>query len=121
MNSFLIPELGGQIYAMTGMTTQLHLLADKPGVYRGLATNYTGIGFAGMHFDTESTSPEDFAVWVKKIQEAPVKLTSTVFWDHLMQKTIDDPVSYFSHVEDGLFDAIVMHYMMPSTEPKHGA
>ncbi|HEY5259644.1 MAG TPA: cytochrome ubiquinol oxidase subunit II, partial [Rhabdochlamydiaceae bacterium] len=31
MNSFWIPELGGQIYAMPGMKAQLHLIADTLG------------------------------------------------------------------------------------------
>ena len=116
MNSFIIPQLGGQIYAMTGMTTQLHLLADQPGVYRGLATNYTGIGFSGMHFDTEATTPEDFDRWVKTTQSNPEKLTSAIFWDNLMQKSMNDPVRYFGHVDEGLFDNIIMHYMMPSVD-----
>ncbi len=114
MNSFLIPQLGGQIYAMTGMRTQLHLMADAPGVYRGLATNYTGVGFSGMHFDTEATSPEQFADWVKSIKESPDQLTSTVSWDRLKVKSMNDPVHYFGRVDDGLFDDVVMHYMMPS-------
>src|SRR5580704_9505452 len=45
MNSFLIPELGGQIYAMAGMKTQLHLVADKPGNYSGFSSNFSGEGF----------------------------------------------------------------------------
>ena len=31
MNSFFIPQLGSQIYAMAGMETQLHLIADQAG------------------------------------------------------------------------------------------
>jgi cytochrome o ubiquinol oxidase subunit II len=116
MNSFIIPQLGGQIYAMTGMTTQLHLMADVPGVYRGLATNYTGIGFAGMHFDTESTSTEQFDAWVKEVNESPDQLTATIFWEKLMQKSINEPMHYFGHVDDGLFENIIMHYMMPNTK-----
>jgi cytochrome o ubiquinol oxidase subunit 2 len=113
MNSFIIPQLGGQIYAMTGMTTKLHLLADIPGIYRGLATNYTGIGFAGMHFDTVVTTPEEFINWVETVKQTSTNLTSAVFWDLLMPKSIDDPAGYFGSVEDGLFDNIIMHYMMP--------
>ncbi len=119
MNSFIIPQLGGQIYAMTGMTTQLHLLADKPGTYRGLATNYTGIGFAGMHFDTDVTTPEEFLSWVDTVKQKPTNLTSAVFWDQLMPQSIDDPAGYFGSVEDGLFDNIVMHYMMPAHDSHH--
>src|SRR5476649_775967 len=33
MNSFWIPQLGGQIYAMPGMSTELHLMADGVGKY----------------------------------------------------------------------------------------
>lgn len=119
MNSFIIPQLGGQIYAMTGMTTQLHLLANDPGIYRGLATNYTGIGFSGMHFDTEITSPEDFAVWVRKTKAHTERLTTSVFWDRLMPKSMNDPVAYFGYVDNGLFDSIIMHYMMPNPEVIH--
>ena len=116
MNSFIIPQLGGQIYAMTGMKTQLHLIADTPGEYRGLATNYTGIGFAGMHFITEVTSPQDFTNWVNSIKETPARLTSAVFWDELALKSIDDPVRSFGNVDADLFDNIIMHYMMPNVD-----
>lgn len=30
MNSFFIPTLGSQIYAMAGMQTKLHLIANEP-------------------------------------------------------------------------------------------
>lgn len=35
MNSFWIPELGGQIYAMPKMRTELYLIANKVGNFRG--------------------------------------------------------------------------------------
>ena len=34
MNSFFIPQLGSQIYAMAGMQTRLHLIADEAGDLR---------------------------------------------------------------------------------------
>ncbi len=118
MNSFIIPQLGGQIYAMTGMKTQLHLMADAPGIYRGLATNYTGIGFAGMHFNTEVTTIEDFTSWISSVKKTDGRLTEAVFWDELAPKSIDDPVRYFADVDAGLFDSIIMHYMMPNVGHK---
>ena len=118
MNSFIIPQLGGQIYAMTGMKTQLHLIADAPGIYRGLATNYTGIGFAGMHFITEVTSPEDFTGWINSVKKTPAQLTSAVFFDELLPKSINAPVRYFGRVDADLFDSIIMHYMMPHVAHK---
>lgn len=116
MNSFIIPQLGGQIYAMTGMTTQLHLQADKPGIYRGFAANYTGVGFANMHFVTEATSIDDFKSWVKQVQAKPANLNATVFWNDLVPPSDNNAVTYFGSVETGLFDDIVMHYMMPNMD-----
>ncbi|WED42391.1 ubiquinol oxidase subunit II [Legionella cardiaca] len=119
MNSFIIPQLGGQIYAMTGMKTQLHLIADNPGNYRGLATNYTGIGFAEMSFNTEVTSHEDFINWVNSIKSKPNQLTSAVFWEQLAPKSINVSPRYFGSVDAGLFDSIIMHYMMPDVDHKN--
>src|SRR5258707_7664185 len=45
MNSFYIPALGGQIYAMAGMQTRLPLLADAPGRVPGRNLQYRGSGF----------------------------------------------------------------------------
>jgi len=50
MNSFWIPALGGQIYAMPGMVTRLHLQALESGEFRGSSANLSGTGFAAMHF-----------------------------------------------------------------------
>ena len=54
MNSFWIPQLSGQIYAMTGMTTQLYLMADRPGEYMGKAVEINGQGYADMTFIAKS-------------------------------------------------------------------
>jgi cytochrome o ubiquinol oxidase subunit II len=35
MQSFFIPSLGSQSYAMAGMVTKLHLKANGPGSFRG--------------------------------------------------------------------------------------
>lgn len=50
MNSFFIPNLGSQIYAMSGMENRLYLMADEPGEYRGFSANYSSFGFSGMKF-----------------------------------------------------------------------
>src|SRR5271154_5704189 len=46
MNAFFVPQLGSQIYAMPGMTTRLHLLAERPGDYPGFASHFSGDGFS---------------------------------------------------------------------------
>jgi len=60
MNSFWIPQLGGQIYAMSGMATHLNLMADQPGEYRGSSANLSGEGFA--EFYCEGRLPRGFQV-----------------------------------------------------------
>ena len=64
MNSFFVPQLGGQIYTMAGMVTRLYLQADHAGTYRGMSANYSGAGFSDMHFNVDAIPPEKFAQWV---------------------------------------------------------
>ena len=113
MNSFVIPELGGQIYAMTGMVTEQHLIADQSGKYRGFSANYTGAGFAEMQFYVTATTDENFDGWIKQVKKSPQNLSWDLFWSKLMPPSVDNPVHYFGGVEDHLFNDIVMSYMMP--------
>src|SRR5262245_58760244 len=63
MNSFFVPQLGSQIYAMAGMATRLHLLADRPGSFQGLSAQYSGSGFSDMRFEVTAVAPADYADW----------------------------------------------------------
>lgn len=74
MQSFQIPALGGQIYAMGGMVTQLHLTADQPGLYPGQNTNFNGRGFHQQKFVANALSPEDFKAWVARARSSPLQL-----------------------------------------------
>src|SRR5271155_4843502 len=56
MNSFFVPQLGSQIYTMAGMITHLNLQADHPGTYRGFSAQFSGEGFADMHFDADAVT-----------------------------------------------------------------
>ncbi|WP_343597388.1 ubiquinol oxidase subunit II [Acinetobacter sp.] len=68
MNSFFIPQLAGQIYAMAGMQTHLHVLANEPGEFRGFSSNYSGYGFSQMHFKAHSVTKADFDKWVADVK-----------------------------------------------------
>src|ERR1700751_5584692 len=70
MNSFFVPQLGSQIYTMAGMVTRLHLQADHEGSYPGLSANYSGDGFADMHFSVDAVPPEAFAQWIDEARSA---------------------------------------------------
>lgn len=74
MNSFWIPDLGGQIYAMPNMKTELHLIANKTGDFRGSSANISGEGFSSMHFITRASSQNDFEEWVKAGKKSPQRL-----------------------------------------------
>ena len=67
MNSFFVPQLGSQIYTMSGMQTRLNLLADRSGEYPGISANFSGDGFADMRFMAKAVQPNDFATWVKQV------------------------------------------------------
>jgi cytochrome o ubiquinol oxidase subunit II len=72
MNSFFVPQLGGQIYTMAGMVTRLHLLADHVGTYRGMSANYSGAGFSDMVFNADAVPADRFAAWVTEARSGPV-------------------------------------------------
>lgn len=110
MNSFWIPQLGGQIYAMSGMNTTLHLMADKVGVYRGVSANISGAGFAGMHFDLHAVSQNDFRNWESITSGQPKTLTVSSF-DELSKPSQNITPFTYGSVEDGLFEIIVNRYM----------
>src|ERR1700747_2877984 len=70
MNSFFVPQLGGQIYTMAGMVTRLQLQAGKTGTYRGMSSQFSGNGFADMHFNVDAVPAEKYAEWLDKARSA---------------------------------------------------
>lgn len=113
MNSFWIPELSGQIYAMTGMTTQLHMMADGPGDYVGRAVENNGEGYAGMTFTAKSSSEKDFDAWVAQVKRSRHHLTEDAY-NELMKPSVNSSVIFYSKVKDGLYHKIVHKYMYPT-------
>jgi cytochrome o ubiquinol oxidase subunit II len=102
MNSFFIPQLGSQIYTMSGMQTQLSLLASEPGNYRGISANYSGGGFSDMTFQARAMTDADFAAWVQKVRAAHDTLTPAVY-RNLEKPTEKVPVTYYSEVGPNIF------------------
>lgn len=112
MNSFWIPQLSGQIYSMTGMSTQLFLKADGPGEYVGRAVEINGEGYSGMTFGVKSTTSKDFEEWVKKVEDSSLHLTADAYAD-LVKPGINRNVLLFSNVEKDLYQKIIHSYMPP--------
>jgi cytochrome o ubiquinol oxidase subunit II len=110
MNSFWIPKLGGQIYAMNGMTTNLNLRADEMGKYVGSSANLSGEGFAGMKFETDVKSVEDFDSWIQDVSRSPEDLSIGQYSD-LSAPTKNHPVIYYSKVSDDIFATVLRKYI----------
>lgn len=112
MDSFWIPALGGQIYSMPGMSTQMHALADQTGSFSGSSANISGRGFAGMTFTAKAVSYDQFNSWVTAIQKSPQPLTDIAYY-RLAEPSQNNPPAYYSHVQNNLFNDIVMKYHSP--------
>jgi len=112
MNSFFVPALAGQIYAMPGMQTQLNAVINKPGDYEGFSANYSGAGFSGMHFKFRGMSPSDFHQWVQSAKTARRELNSESYMQ-LEKPSEREPVRRYSLVDTGLYDAILSQCVTP--------
>jgi cytochrome o ubiquinol oxidase subunit 2 len=120
MNSFFIPGLGGQIYAMAGMQTKLHLIADRNAEMDGISANYSGAGFTGMKFKAISTTQEDFDAWVSEVKKSPKQLDQAEY-AALAKPSQNNPVELYSSVTPNQFQIIVDKYegMKPGKPLKH--
>ncbi|WP_394155148.1 ubiquinol oxidase subunit II [Loktanella salsilacus] len=106
MNAFYVPDMVGMIYAMAGMETELNGVLNSEGTYEGFASHYNGTGFSKMRFDVQALDEAGFAAWAETAQSASQELTRDTF-AALNQPSIDDDVSYYAGVEDGLWRRIV--------------
>lgn len=113
MNSFWIPQLGGQIYAMPAMRSKLHLMAGELGSYRGVSANISGSGFAGMVFTAKATTDQEFKNWISSVRGS-TKSLGMMEYENLVLPTEYVPVSYYRLQKNDLFDAVIMKYKMPS-------
>lgn len=117
LNAFFIPQLGSMIYAMNGMTTQLNLAADRPGNYYGLSSDFSGDGFAGMHFIAHAVAPTQFASWVAAVRQSGPVLDAARY-RALSKQSMNLPPSTFSAAAPGLFNDIVLHKFAPAPGPQ---
>jgi len=120
MNAFFIPELGSMIYTMNGMTTQLNLVADEPGVFYGRSSHYSGDGFSDMRFDVRAVPRDQFDAWVEGVRAGGPSLDSKAY-AQLEQQAIDVKPFTYRDVSAGLFDQIVSLKLPPGPGPHAGA
>lgn len=102
MNAIFIPGLAGQIYAMTGMCTQMSVIADQTGEHRGLSTQFSGDGFSDMHFKVVSTDRAGFDHWIEQARQSTAMLDRAAYVG-LVQTHATAPASFYGQVQPGLF------------------
>ncbi|WP_154027582.1 ubiquinol oxidase subunit II [Buchnera aphidicola] len=104
MNSFFIPHLGSQIYTMAGMKTELNLIANNSGCYKGISSNYSGYGFSNMKFNVcVYENMYDFYTWIEHVKlKNNFLLFKKQFLD-LSRHTKQHNIQYFSYVDPLLF------------------
>jgi cytochrome o ubiquinol oxidase subunit 2 len=112
MNSFYVPALAGQIYAMPGMETKLHAVFNKTGNFKGFSANFSGSGFSYMHFATRSVTPDAFNAWVGQVQKDGGNLDRATYLE-LDKPSEHVPVIHYAAVAPDLFDAVVNMCVRP--------
>jgi len=109
MSSFWIPNLGGQLYAMTGHQNQLNLIADTPGDYPGRSAEINGAGFSGMKFMARASSQAGFDQWVRDVKLSSGALDTTEY-KKLLSPSKNNPAALYSQAESGLYDTLLKKY-----------
>lgn len=111
MNSFFVPSLGSMVYAMPGMQTQLHLIADSTGTFNGMSAAFSGRGFSDMKFDTVSSTRAQFDAWIAQARQAKDKLNVKTYGTLAMDSN-GYPATLYGASEPGLFESVVNRYML---------
>ena len=106
MNSFFIPALAGQIYAMPSMETTLHAVINRPGEYVGFSANFSGAGFSDMRFVVEAVPADQFATWLTSTQGSGEKLDVASYGKLGRPGLVDKPVT-FGSVAPGVFESAI--------------
>ncbi len=106
LQSFMIPRLGGQMYAMPGMVSQLNLIATRAGEYRGLNTQFNGEGFARQKFIARAVSEARYRQLLAGMAATEAALDAATLARLRRASVLDSPLR-FGSVDGDPFNAIV--------------
>lgn len=115
MNSFWIPQLGGQVYTMAAMETKLHLIANETGEYTGQSANLSGDGFSGMNFKVNSMEFNDYDKWLQSSRQAPTELNNEEY-TKLAKPSKDNPPTTYTYNDKRVYNGIISKYLGPQNE-----
>ena len=117
MNSFSVPALAGQIYAMAGMQTQLHLRADRPGSYPGRNTQFSGAGFPTDAFVVRAVSDADFRAFLDRAAREGESLTLSAY-DRLADPASPNEPRLYRDASPTLFGSVMTAYERGTVAPR---
>src|SRR5262249_20158550 len=106
MNSFYVPALAGQVYAMPGMETKLHAVVNHAGTYKGISANSRAAGFSGMHFAFLGLDDRGFDDWIARAKAAGGTLGRAEYLQ-LERPSQNEPVRRYGSVENNLYRLIL--------------
>lgn len=106
MQSLMVPQLAGQIYAMSGMKTQLNLAASRAGIFRGQNTQFNGQGFQDQKFNVVARPGPDYQRWVARVRTRGLPLDAGSYARLSGRSVLRRPL-FFSSTPPGLFMHLV--------------
>jgi len=112
MNAFFIPELGSMIYTMNGMATRLNLRRMHRDV-SGLSAQFSGDGFADMHFDVHVVSPEQFSKWAQDASNAGKSLDERSY-QQIAKPSMKNEPEIYRLADPDIFASVVSQKLPPS-------
>lgn len=115
MNSFWIPQLSGQIYAMNGMSSKLHLVGNVVGDYEGLSANISGEGFSDMRFVATVTDGQGYQQWINEIRNRSSKFGSNEY-NQLSIPSIKNVQQQFVLTDKDIYQKVLAKYQSPHYE-----
>ena len=118
MSSFWIPNLGGQLYSMTGHANELNLVGDTLGDYTGSSAEINGSGFADMKFTVRVSPQSAFDFWVNEAKLSGKALDETEY-NRLLKPSQDNPQVFYASVDGRLYDNVLVKYMSSMGDHAH--
>jgi cytochrome o ubiquinol oxidase subunit 2 len=120
MNTFYIAQLGGMIYVMNGMVTQLSLQADQPGDYYGRSGHFSGDGFSAMQFTAHAVPQAQFTQWVEATRNGGGEVLDKAAYAELEKQNVPDHPFTYRAVDPNLFADITTQRIAPAPGPDTG-
>ena len=119
LNTFYIPQLGGMIYVMNGMVTQINLQASESGDYYGRSGHFSGDGYSNMQFIAHAVPVAQFDQWVEATRRNGHPLDRGAYAGLAKQGVVDSPL-IFGSIDPGLFAAVATQQIPPAAGPQTG-